>query len=146
MLFRGEGSKYSSPWQDPKQLDKSAEREQEAIWCRRTAIDRIHGCERDEQRFQSKGLIDSIETQTHVAKDGKGIFAEIDEMWKRIPGIIVTPQTLQASPDSREGRKKAKQPGVRRVALARIIPLVGVKTEEQLDVLVMVSQTRLEQV
>ena len=66
-------------------------------------------------------------------------------MWKRIPGIIVTPQTLQASPDSGEGRKETKQPGVRRVALARIIPLIGVKTEEQLDILVMVSLTRLEQ-
>jgi len=48
---------------------------------------------------------------------------------------MVTPYTLQCTPDGWEGSKEAHQPGMVRVALDRIIPLVGVEAKEKFDIL-----------
>ena len=56
-------------------------------------------------------------------------------MRKRVSGIIVTTQTLQASPYPRKRRKETKESRVARVALAGVVPVVGVKAEEKFDVL-----------
>lgn len=47
--------------------------------------------------------------------------------------------TLEASQYRRDSGEKPKQPGVRRVALGRIIPTIRIEAEEQLDILEHIS-------
>ena len=56
-------------------------------------------------------------------------------MWKRISGIIVSPQTLESPPDPWNGGEETEKPRVGRIALYWVVPIPGVETKEKLDVL-----------
>ena len=56
-------------------------------------------------------------------------------MRKGVAGIVIASEALDCSPNARKCGEESKQTGVRGVTLRRIIPPVGIKTEEQLDVL-----------
>ena len=57
-------------------------------------------------------------------------------MRKRVPGIIITSQTLKRTPKTGQGREEAKDFRVSGIALTGIVPIVSVEAEEELDVLV----------
>ena len=75
---------------------------------RLTAVDRIHTRASNEQGLQLISFVDAVQTQTHVEQYRKGVFAAIDQMWESVPGIIVTSQALQCTPNARHGGKKAE--------------------------------------
>ena len=67
-----------------------------------TAVDSVDGAKCDEECFQRIVLIDSIKAERHVEENRECIFAAINQMRKRVPGIIVTTYALQASPNARQ--------------------------------------------
>ena len=60
-------------------------------------------------------------------------------MREDVARIVVTPDTLQSTPDPRQGGEEAEQAGVRRVALRWAVPVARIEAEEELGVLWMVS-------
>lgn len=87
-------------------------------------------------RFRS---LEAIQAEQHSGDDGHHVLSAVDKMRKHVLCIIVTSDTLQSTPDRRQGVEEAKNPGVTRVTHTRLIPLVGVQTEEQSNVLDSVS-------
>ncbi len=85
---------YSSPWRDPTQLQKSVLGASRSIWHLLTAVDGVDGRACNKESFESIVFVDPVQAKCHVAKDSKGVFAAVDQMRKRISGIIVTSQTL----------------------------------------------------
>ena len=51
-------------------------------------------------------------------------------MWEYIARVSVTPNTLEKAPDGRECRQESQEAGAGRVALPRIMPMIGVQAEE----------------
>lgn len=80
-------------------------------------------------------LVDSIKAQGHIVKDSKGIFSAVDKMGKPVSGIVESSQALKSPPNSWECGEETEEPGMRRVAVHRIVPAPGVKTEQELDIL-----------
>lgn len=60
-------------------------------------------------------------------------------MWKNVACIFVTSNTLEKAPYCRERRQESEQAGAGRVALPRIIPMVGIQAKEQFYVLSSIS-------
>jgi hypothetical protein len=86
------------------------------------------------------GVVEAIKRKHDGRKNGGCILATVDEMREHVPGIFVSAKTLQKTPNRRQRCEEAEQTGVVGVALRWVIPAVCVKTEEQLNILLMVSR------
>lgn len=75
-----------------------------------TTVDGVDGRACNEESFECVVFVDSVQAKRHVEKNGKAVFAAVDQMRKRISGIIVTAQTLQCTPNAWHGRKEAEKP------------------------------------
>lgn len=84
-------------------------------------------------------MINSVQAECHVKKDSKCVFAAINQMRKRISGIIITSQTLQCTPDPRQSREKSEESRMGGITLAGIIPILSIEAEEELNILISVS-------
>lgn len=56
-------------------------------------------------------------------------------MRENVPGVVVTPETLQETPDWRQGSEEAHEARMIRVALVGAVPAAGIETEEKLNIL-----------
>lgn len=105
-----------------------------------TRVQAVHCRESNEEGKVRVGSLDTVETQTHVAKDGHDVFSTVDKMWKDVLGVTITADALQGTPNRGQSGKEPQQTRLARVALCWVIPLVGVDTEKELYVL----QNRLD--
>lgn len=66
-----------------------------------TTIDSIDRCERDEDSFVLRCLLDAINTQSSVEQNSCRVFSTVDEMGKDVSGVIITSNALKSTPNSR---------------------------------------------
>jgi hypothetical protein len=59
-------------------------------------------------------------------ENGEGIFATVGEMWEPHPGVVVTSEALQKTPEPRKSGEESHYPGVGGVALSRMDPVIGI--------------------
>lgn len=89
--------------------------------------------------MEPRGLVDAVHAQCRVEQDREYILPKIDQMREDISRVIKAPQALKSTPNRREALEEPKESGVIRIALRDVRPVVCVKAEEQLDVLLHVS-------
>jgi len=99
------------------------------------AVDRIDGSECDEKSQIGLRSVDAIEAEEDGSKNRHGVFAAVDQVWEHVLGVVVTPDALQSTPDGGQCGEEAHETRMVRVAFAWVFPFIGVKTEEERDVL-----------
>ena len=73
------------------------------------AVDSINGSAEDEECFVGRAVVETIHAKAHVVKYCAHILAAVHKVRKRIPGVLVTSQTLECSPYTGQCTEKAKQ-------------------------------------
>jgi hypothetical protein len=104
------------------------------------AVDGVDGCPEDEKYAQLLALVMTPQTQTHIIENGAHILSKIGHMREKTPCVGISAKTLESTPDTGQGGEESEKSRMRRVALRRVIPVVGVETEEELDVTKSVRQ------
>lgn len=89
------------------------------------------------------GVVDSIDGQCHIRHNRHSIFTTVNKMGEDVPSVLVSAKTLQQSPDWRKGGEKSKGSRILRIALNRVLPVVSIETEEELNVLHQVSRRKV---
>ncbi len=56
-------------------------------------------------------------------------------MWKRISGIIVSPQALKSPPNSWNSGEEPEKLRMGRIALHWVVPMPGIEAKEKLNIL-----------
>jgi hypothetical protein len=75
------------------------------------------------------------QTQAHVIENGAHILSKIGHVREKTSRVGISAKTLQSTPYTRQGSEESEEPGMRRVTLCRVVPIIGVETEEEFDVL-----------
>jgi len=79
-----------------------------------------------EQREECVTSVDAVEREDYRRYNGHGVLATVDKMRKHVSRILITPKTLQKSPDWRKGHEEAQESRVIGVALIRVVPVLCV--------------------
>lgn len=85
-------------------------------------------------------MIEAIQAEYNSGGDSHYVLSAVDKMRKHILCIVVTPDTLQSTPNGRQSIEEALKPGVARVTHTRLVPFVGIQTEEHGNVLDPISR------
>ena len=80
-------------------------------------------------------VVHAPETEHHIVEHRAGVFTTIRQLWEYLPRVTIATKALQETPESGQGREKAHQMGVRRIALVWILPAVLIEAEKQWDIL-----------
>jgi len=99
------------------------------------SVDGIDDGEGDKDGVVSRRFFDAVDAERHIEDNACHVLAQIEEMGECVSGIVVTAETLDCSPDAREGGEEAEETGTGRVAFGVIAPFIGVEAEEEFNVL-----------
>jgi hypothetical protein len=100
-----------------------------------TAVDGVDSCPEDEQYAQFLVLVVTPQTQAHVVKNSTHVLSKIGHMREKTSRVGISAKTLESTPDTGKRGEKSKESRMRGIALCRIVPIDGVETEEELDIL-----------
>jgi hypothetical protein len=95
-----------------------------------TAVDAIDGGKSGEYGKIGTAVINSVQTKPHGGQDSRSILATVNKMRENILGIIITPDTLQSSPNWRQGSEESQESRVAGITLFRFVPLTRVEAKE----------------
>ncbi|KAK2006646.1 hypothetical protein LZ32DRAFT_595196, partial [Colletotrichum eremochloae] len=125
--------------EEPKlavRLEEGEVHEQIPDGCGRlTCVDGVDGGKSNKHCQVAVRIVDAVHGERHGGQDGHCILATVREVREDVPRVSVTTQALQQAPDGRQRAQETEKSRVVRVALHRVIPGIGVDTEEQLNVL-----------
>jgi hypothetical protein len=104
-----------------------------------TAVDSVDDGKCKKQAKVGPRAVDPVHGQRYSSHDAHGVFPAVDEVRKHVARVLVAPDALEESPYRWQSRQEAEKPGVVRVALRRVVPVSGVQTKEEFNILGAVS-------
>jgi hypothetical protein len=84
-------------------------------------------------------LVDAVDAKCDVEEYRGSIFTAIDQVWEDVTSIVIATYTLKSAPDAWETGEETEQARMGRVTHWRVAPRVSVKTEEEFDILLLMS-------